>query len=454
MKKNICFPILLAFSFTSCHLYSPYERPVTEISDNLFRLPTTHTDTLSLAAISWKTLFTDTLLQQLIDTGIQHNADLNIARSKVEEAEAWLKSSKLYYLPTLGASAQGNLNKADNLPLSKSYNLALTSNWELDLFGKQRNDKRGAKVQLQQDVAMCQAVQTQLVATIANYYYSLLMLDKQAAITQQTVASWEESVQTVKGLMRAGKVNDLAVRQTEANQYAVEVAHLELQQKINEMENTLSVLIGSTPQQIQRGSLDAQLFPDTLTTGVPLQLLSHRPDIRQKEMEMAKTFYATQATRARFYPNVVLGGNAGWTNSALGSISNPGKWLLSAVGSVVQPLFNKGENRAHLKVAEARQQQSLIAFQQALLEAGKEVNDALMQWQAARERIRLNHQQVRALSSALKNSEKLMKYGKQNYLDVLTAKQQLLRAQQEAVNDQFNEIQGVIKLYHALGGGL
>ena len=208
------------------------------------------------------------------------------------------------------------------------------------------------------------------------------------------------------------------------------------------------------PQEIRRTSLQEQHFPARLAAGVPLQLLSRRPDVRSREMQLASAFYATESARAAFYPSVTLGGSAGWTNSAAGRISNPGEWLFNAVAGLVQPLFSRGSNIASLKVARARQEEALIAFKQSILDAGREVNDALVMWQSARRRIVLGERQTESLRSALRSTQLKMENGQQNYLSVLTAQQALLRAEMDMAADQFDEIHGVICLYHALGGGI
>lgn len=212
-------------------------------------------------------------------------------------------------------------------------------------------------------------------------------------------------------------------------------------------------MLGIVPQEIVRSTLQVQSFPDSISVGVPLQLLSRRPDIRQCEYELAVAYYATNEARSAFYPNITLSGSAGWTNAAGAVITNPGQWLLSAIGSLVQPLFNRGKNIANLKIAKAQQEEALLTFRQSLLDAGTEVNDALKQWQVARERIKLDKQQTVSLQSALRSSELLMEYSSQNYLEVLTTRQSLLQAELNVASDRFDEIQGVINLYHALGGG-
>ena len=451
--KRIIIGLLLLTGLSGCHIYRTYERPELSGVDSLYRVPAMTEDTMSLADFSWKELFTDTVLQQLIEKGIANNTDLNIARLKVREAEALLTSSKLAYLPSVSLTPQGTIKSIGGNSPTKTYNLAASADWELDIFGRLTNAKREAKAVLEQSQAYKQAVQTQLIATIANSYYTLLMLDKQLDISKRTAEIWAENLRVMKALKKAGQTTEMAVAQIEASKLSVDASLLSLEQQITEVENSLSSLLGVVPQRIDRSTLDMQSFPDTLSVGVPLQLLQRRPDVRQSEAALAESFYTTNRAYSAFYPAITLSGSAGWTNAAGAIISNPGEWLFSAVGSLVQPLFNRGQNIANLKVAKARQEEALLTFRQTLLNAGTEVNDALLQWQVARRRLDLDRQQIISLQSAVRSSELLMRHSSQNYLEVLTARQTLLDAELSAVSDRFEEIQGVINLYHALGGG-
>lgn len=451
--KRIIIGLLLLTGLSGCHIYRTYERPELSGVDSLYRVPAMTEDTMSLADFSWKELFTDTVLQQLIEKGIANNTDLNIARLKVREAEALLTSSKLAYLPSVSLTPQGTIKSIEGNSPTKTYNLAASADWELDIFGRLTNAKREAKAVLEQSQAYKQAVQTQLIATIANSYYTLLMLDKQLDISKRTAEIWAENLRVMKALKKAGQTTEMAVAQIEASKLSVDASLLSLEQQITEVENSLSSLLGVVPQRIDRSTLDMQSFPDTLSVGVPLQLLQRRPDVRQSEAVLAEFFYTTNRAYSAFYHAITLSGSAGWTNAAGAIISNPGEWLFSAVGSLVQPLFNRGQNIANLKVAKARQEEALLTFRQTLLNAGTEVNDALLQWQVARRRLDLDRQQIISLQSAVRSSELLMRHSSQNYLEVLTARQTLLDAELSAVSDRFEEIQGVINLYHALGGG-
>ena len=435
-------------------MYKSYERPDMPVVDSLYRqAAATSADTTSIASLSWRELFTDPKLQALIETGLQNNTDLNIARLKVTEAEATLMTSRLAYLPSISFEPSGTLRSVDGNAMTKSYDIAASASWEVDIFGKLTNAKRGAKAALEQSEAYRQAVQTQLIATIANSYYSLLMLDAQLDISERTAANWGENVRAMKALKAAGDATELAVAQSEASKLSVDASIASLRQQIDQMENTLTALLGIAPQKIDRTTIGEQRFPTELAAGVPLQLLQRRPDVRQSEAALAQAFYATNAARAAFYPSITLSGSAGWTNAAGAAITNPGQWLFTAVGSLVQPLFNRGKNIANLRIAKAQQEEALLSFRQSLLDAGTDVNNALIQWQTARQRQQIDQQQILSLESTVRSSELLMQYSPQNYLEVLAARQTLLQAELTAVSDRFDEIQGVINLYHALGGG-
>ena len=340
--KRIIIGLLLLTGLSGCHIYRTYERPELSGVDSLYRVPAMTEDTMSLADFSWKELFTDTVLQQLIEKGIANNTDLNIARLKVREAEALLTSSKLAYLPSVSLTPQGTIKSIEGNSPTKTYNLAASADWELDIFGRLTNAKREAKAVLEQSQAYKQAVQTQLIATIANSYYTLLMLDKQLDISRRTAEIWAENLRVMKALKKAGQTTEMAVAQIEASKLSVDASLLSLEQQITEVENSLSSLLGVVPQRIDRSTLDMQSFPDTLSVGVPLQLLQRRPDVRQSEAALAEAFYTTNRAYSAFYPAITLSGSAGWTNAAGAIISNPGEWLFSAVGALVQPLFNRG----------------------------------------------------------------------------------------------------------------
>ena len=298
-----------------------------------------------------------------------------------------------------------------------------------------------------------QAVQTRLIATIADSYYTLAMFDAQLEINGRTLENWRNTVKTLEALKRVGKSNEAGVLQAKSSVMELEASRLAILKSISETENDLSSVLAMPSQTIRRGILEDAYFPDTISIGVPLQLLSNRPDVRNAEMNLAQAFYATNVARSVFYPNITLSGTLGWTNNGGGIVTNPGQWLLNAIGSLTQPLFNRGANIANLKIAKAQQQEARLLFQQSLLDAGKEVNDALTEWQTAKSQIDISERQVETLNEAVRKTRLLMRYSGTTYLEVLTAQQTLLDAEMTLVQRRFDRIQAVINLYHALGGG-
>ena len=436
---------------TGCSIYKPYSRPEVQ-TEGLYRDLEETKDTASIATLGWRNLFSDKNLQALIDKGLERNTDLRVAHTRVKAAEAVLMNARLSYLPSVVLAPDGSISGTEGAKAIKTYNLAASASWEIDLFGKVTNAKREALAALEGSRAYRQAVETQLIATIANSYYMLLMLDRQLIISEQTLITWKETEHSIEALKRAGKSNDAAVLQAKANRLALEASVVSIRKSIRETENVLSALRASTSHDIMRGALQKQQFPDTLSAGLPVQLLANRPDVRQAEWNLAQAYYATNAARSAFYPSLTLSGSIGWTNNVGGVVVNPGSWLFSAVGSLMQPLFNKGTNIANLRQAKARQEEALLLFQQSLLDAGKEVNNALTRWQSARIRMDYVNQQIMTLQEAVRKTELLMQHTSTNYLEVLTARQRLLEAELTQAQDKFEEIQGVIDLYHAVGG--
>ena len=448
MKKILI--VCLAAAMTSCGIYKNYQRPDV-VTDGLYGTAET-ADSTTLGDISWQEMFTDPQLQALIDLALTNNTDLQSAQWRVKEAEATLKSARLAYLPSFNFAPQGTISSFDNGAASKTYSIPVTASWQIDIFGGLTNAKRKAKALYAQSKEYEQAVKTQLISGVANLYYTLLMLDSQYEVTKETAAKWEESVRTMREMKAAGMTNEAGVAQYEGSYYGIVASLNDIEYSIRETENSLCSVLGEVPHEIVRGRLDEQQLPDNLAVGVPVQMLSNRPDIRQAEYSLMQSFYATNAARSALYPSITLSGSAGWTNNA-GVITNPGKLLLSAAGSLLQPIFNANANRANLKIAKAQQEESKLAFQQALLNAGAEVNNALTQCQTARAKTDLRIKQIEAMERAVESTELLMQHSSTTYLEVLTAQQSLLSAQLSQIADQFDEIQGVVNLYQALGGG-
>ncbi|MCD8081472.1 MAG: efflux transporter outer membrane subunit [Bacteroides sp.] len=458
IRRFILYIFFCAGFLCSCGLYRPYERPADLPVSGLYRdtlsvRDTLVADTLPIGNLPWQEIFTDPLLQRLIRQGLERNTDLLTAFWQIEEAEALLRSSRLAYLPSLTLSPEGTISSYDTKKAVQTYQLPVTASWEVDLFGRLRNASRSAQAALIQSEAYQQAVRTQLIASIANSYYTLLMLDRQLQITEQTLVFWRQNIETNRIMKKAGMVNEAAVVQSEANAYTVEATLPDLLQNIRETENALSLLLALPPQEIPRGTIEQQQFPERLSTGLPIQLLANRPDVRSAEMALAQAFYTTNQARAAFYPQLTLSGSAGWTNSAGTTVVNPAKFIASAVGSLTQPIFSQGTLRANLRVARARQEEARLAFEQTLLEAGSKVSNALYQYHATNEKVVFRYQQIDALEKSVEYTQMLLRLGSSTYLEVLTAQQSLLNAQLSQVTDWFDRMQAVVNLYQALGGG-
>ena len=453
MRQTIIATVLLLLA-SSCSTYRKYSRPEEIGTTGLFGDSISYTDTATIASVPWRSFFRDPDLQSLIDTGLTNNSDLKIASLRVAQAEASLYAARLPYLPAVSFNPQGSVGRYDDTKLPSTYSIGLSADWEIDIAGRVTNEKRGALATLMQQNSYRQAVSTQLIATIANTYFNLLALDEQLSIPTESLGAWDEIIRTLEVRKRVGESNEASVAQARANRLDVENSILSLSQQVTEMENSMCTLLGWTPRPIRRGELKGQVFPDSLAVGVPLQMLENRPDIREAEYALQSAFYSTNIARAAFYPSLTLSGTLGWTNNSGVAVVNPGNWLLNAIGSMVQPVFNKGRNVANLRIAEAAQQEASVRFRQKLLDAGAEVNNALTRWQTADRRLEVSRRQIEALENAVRSTRLLMNHSDGgSYLEVLTAQQSLLAAQLTGCQEASDKIRAVNQLYHALGGG-
>ncbi|HJH65436.1 MAG TPA: TolC family protein [Bacteroides mediterraneensis] len=458
MKKQIIGMMCLTAMMSSCHIYKAYDRPETIDASGIYRDPASATDTLAsdtanMGNLPWKEVFRDAKLQALIEEGLANNVDMQAAALRVEEAKVMLTAAKLSYLPTINFTPQGTLSSFDKSKPTQTYQLPVSASWEIDLFGKILNAKRGQKVAYEQSKYSEQAVRSQIICGIANTYYSLLMLDRQVEITTETAAIYKENVRVMEAMKIAGMTTEAAVAQMRAASHQVEASLLDLKRQVRETENSLAVLLAKAPQPIDRSTLDEQVMPEELTAGVPMQLLENRPDVKMAEMTLASAYYTTNSARAAFYPGLNITGTAGWTNSAGMAVLNPGKLILNAVASLAQPIFNNGKLIANLKVSKAEEKIAQMNYQQTILEAGKEVSDALFLYDTQNKKLVEDRGQVEQLDKAVIYTKALFQSGDATYLEILTAQQNLLSAQLSEVSDNFQRMQAVINLYSALGGG-
>ncbi|MBS7367396.1 MAG: efflux transporter outer membrane subunit [Prevotella sp.] len=453
--------ILLATAslvMTSCGLYNKYERPEVN-TKGLVRDTVSTTDTLavsdttSFGNLPWREVFTDSHLQSLIETALSNNTNLLNAALNVKMVEDQLMVAKLAFVPGFTFSPQGTLASWDGGKTSKTYSLPVTASWSIDLFGNLLNQKRSAQMALLATRDYQQVVQTKVISNVANMYYTLLMLDKQLEVVNDMTKLTEETWKIMKIQKELGRVKETSVQSAEANYYSVQAQATDLKRQIRETENSLSLLLGQQAQSIQRGTFEGQSLPAEFSTGVSLQLLNNRPDVHYAEMSLAQCFYDVNTARSRFYPNITISGTGAYTNSGGGGITNPGKWLLSAVGSLTQPIFAHGQIVAGLKAAKSKQEQAFNTWQNAVLSAGSEVSNALVLYNSSDEKSKLEEKQVASLKKNVEYNKMLFNDGSATYLEVITAQQSLLNAELSKVADDFYKMQAVVNLYYALGGG-
>ena len=445
---------------SSCGLYNKYDRPEV-MADGLVRDPVAansaivETDTTSFGNVPWRQVFTDPQLQSLIEQGLEKNPDLLNAALNVKMVNEALKVARLAFLPSLALTPQGTLASFDGAAASKTYQLPVSASWNLDLFGNLLSVKRSAQMQLIATKDYQIAVQCNIISGIANLYYTLLMLDRQVEIVGDMEQLTRETWDKMK-FMHENRIGyrSTAVQSAEAAYYSVQAQKVDLQRQVREMENSLSLLIGQSGQAIRRGRLADQALPSQFATGVSLQLLNNRADVHASEMALAQCFYDVETARSRFYPNITVTATAAFTNSAGGVVVNPGKWLLSAVGSLVQPIFQHGQIVAGLKVAKMKYEQAYNTWQNSVLKAGNEVSNALVSYNASASKASLDGKRVAVLRKNVEDTKKLMESSSNTtYLEVITAQSNLLNAEIAEVTDQFNKMQAVVNLYQALGGG-
>ena len=454
--KKILFILAGTLVLAGCKSYKNYERPQSiedTAKEQLFR-DVQGTDTMSFGNMPWREVFTDAQLQQLIEKALAQNTDLQKADHNIQKARIGLKVSKLSYLPTLAVAPQGQIASFDGGKATKTYTLPLSLSWELGSWGSLRNNRKKAGVDTLIAASAKQATQTAIVSAVANLYYTMQMLDEQLRTTNETVVLWKKNVDAMEAMQEAGLTTNAAVAQARANFYELQTTVPTLEHSIRQTENALCVILNEAPHPIARSAFNADAFPADFSTGVPLQLLSSRPDVKIAELQLASAFYNTNIARSAFYPSLTLSGTAGWTNSAGSMVLNPAKFIANAVGSLVQPLFAQGKLRAQYKIAKIEQESLTLDFRNTLLSAGQEVSDALSAYQTAIAKAEKRQLEVEQLEQALDKTLFLFSHGNTtSYLETLTAQQSLLSAQLSLISDKYDKLQAGISLYQALGGG-
>ncbi|MEO8764128.1 MAG: efflux transporter outer membrane subunit [Ginsengibacter sp.] len=440
---------------TSCKVVQPYSQPAGLAGNTLYR-DSTNTDTTNIASISWKQMFSDTLLQAIIQEGISNNPDLKIAIARIRSAAANARQSRLAFLPYVDANASAAFQRVPSTQFGfpEAYQLYVSSSWEADIWGKLNSAKRAALASLLQSEAYRRAVQTQLVADIAANYYALLAYDAQLQVTQRTVDNRMKEVETMKVLKESDVVTGAAVVQSAANRYSVEITIPDLRQAIRETENQLSLLLGRNPDTLFRNNLENQEVITNLAIGVPAQLLANRPDVQEAEYQLRNSFEQVNVARTYFYPKLTITAAGGLSGTSLSKLFDPSTFFANIAGGLLQPVFEQGINKQRLAVAQANQEEYLNTFKKTILVAGQEVSNALYSYRAAGEKQSLRSQQIAYLEKSVDYTKELLKYSSAtNYTDVLTSEQSLLSAQLSSINDKLQQLTAVVTLYRSLGGG-
>lgn len=455
-KTNIIIIAFAALSLTGCKsLYGNYERPDIKTS-GIVRDPVDDKGALAGSSdfgnLPWRSVFTDPQLQTLIEKALENNPDLLNAALNIDIAEQQLRASKLAFLPSVVFAPNGSISHfGTHTSSTQAYTLPITASWDVDLFGKLRSQKKAAQMALIQSRDYKVAVQTNLICNVANLYYTLLMLDRQKQIVDDMSGLTKNTWDMMKLQMEFGRARSTSVQSAEAAYYSVQTQGADIKRQIRETENTLSLLLGEPAQSIARGSLENQSLPANFSGGIGVQLLSNRADVHANEMALAQCFYNIQEARSRFYPALNISPTGAWTNS--NGLVNPGKLLLSVVGSLTQPIFMRGQLKAGLRVAEDRYKQAYNTWQNSILKAGAEVSNALVAYNSADEKNKLQQQQIDVLKQNVDHTQMLYTQSSSSYLEVITAQQSLLNAEISQVQEQFTKLQAIVNLYNALGGG-
>jgi len=454
--------LLVALTLQSCFVAQEYTRPELPETAALYRTDNLPTDSISIANVSWKTLFEDQYLQQYIDEGLQNNMDVRIAIQQMVAAEAYAKEGKAGYLPSVNIGANiihQELSKNSQFGAfltntsTDQFDITANLSWEADIWGKIRSNKRATQAAYLQSIAGHQAVKTQLISSIANTYYNLLALDAQLEVTKETIATRESGVETIKALKDAGQVTQVAVDQNIAQYNSARALQVDIETAIFKTENTLSILLGKAPQNFERSNLDIQEIDQDLKLGVPASLLSNRPDIMAAEYNLIQSFELTNVARSNFYPSLTVTASGGFQSLQLDQLLNTNSLFANIIGGLTQPLFNKRAIKTQNEVAISQQEQALLQFKKTLLVAGNEVSNALFTYEAETRKFEFRKNEVEALRTAEANSEELLKNGYANYLDLLTARQSALSAELNIIDSRLQQLVSIVDLYEALGGG-
>lgn len=455
-SKNLIITVAAAAALTSCNMYGNFKMSkqselAKEYTEALAQAP----DPLAFGNLGWQQVFTDPVLADLINQALANNTNLQNAKLNVDIAHAQLKGARLSFLPSVALAPNGSVSHFENGGWTRGYQIPLSVSWEVDLFAKLLNSKRAAKENLLQSEAYAQGVRSQIIGAVANTYYGIATIEQQLELSRATAANWKESVQTMRDLKEAGRSNEVAVVQSEAQYYGILASITDLEVSLEELNNTMSLLLDVMPRTWAVAPLSMLPMPQIQRDAIPMRELAARPDVRAAEHSLAAAYYNTAGARSAFYPSLNITANGGFTNMLGSMIVNPGKFFVNLAGQLTAPLFSRGANIARLEAAKAQQKQALNNFEYTLMNASAEVSDAMTLYQKSLEKQELVNVQVGDLTKAVDYTQELLKVGSSSttYLDVLTAQTNLLSAQMNEISARNNQARALINLYQSLGGG-
>lgn len=461
-KGIVLLGLIALIGLPSCGVMNKYKAPELD-TKNLYGEMKLN-DTTTIGDVPWKEYFTDPYLVSLIDEGIKNNFDLQIAYTRIQQAEASLGIAKAAYFPDVALVGQINQSRSSNGSRGKdvlgyqstNYSLGVSASWELDIWGKLNRQSKAKYAQFLSSHAYKNLIQTSLIANIATSYYSLLALDEQLKITEETVGLLEENVETMQALKNAGDQNGAAVEQSKSLLYSTQASIPDLESQIRQIENSICTMIGRKPGVVTRSTIYNQERIDRLEYGIPTQMLAKRPDVQQAELSFRSAFELTNAAQASFYPSITLtSGTIGFgTYNTLANFFKPENIFANIIGGLTQPLFAKKQLTGNLKIAKAQQQEALLTFEQTVLQAGQEVTDILFSFESSLKKNETRERQIEACKNSVYFTQELLKAGDANYTEVLNAEQNLLNALISQVNDKLEQLQCTVNLYRALGGGI
>ena len=442
---------------SSCHIYKKFDMPQdTAMTKEYVQAKESAPDSTAYGNLNWQSVFTDPLLQDYINRALTNNVNLENARLNVDVARANLLGAKLSYLPAvaINATGAGASYAGSGFSGSWNYTIPMAISWEIDVFGKILNNKRSASAAVRMQEDYLQAAHSQIITGVATCYYTIATLNAQLALSKETAEIWAKNVEIMKDYKEAGRVNQAAVVQSQAQYWSILASITDLETALTQANNSMSLLLNEAPATWEIPATARMEVPQILRDGIAMRELAMRPDVRAAEEGLATAYYATNSARAAFYPGITITSNGGFTNLLGSFIKNPGDWFIQLAGSLTAPLFSRGQNIARLKGAKAQQQQAMNNFEHTLLSAAAEANNYRVALDKTASKTAYLTEQVKNLEEAVEATNLLLAYdGKTTYLEVLTAQSSLLNAQISLLSTELAREQALINLYQSLGGG-